>query len=86
MPTLRVWILTDDSAQEKWKEFTRKLEEKISLQIADGYGRLGFSFSYGTLALLIKERLQKYSSQPAHHRVLLRGNLRMMFNEVETTA
>jgi len=50
MPTRRVWILTDDSAQEKWKGFAWKLEEEISLQIADGYGRLGFSFSYGTLA------------------------------------
>jgi hypothetical protein len=63
-----------------------EIGREISLQVTDGYGRLGFSFSYGTLALLIKERLQKYSSQPAHHRVLLRGNLRMMFNEVETTA
>ena len=50
MPTLRVWILTDDSAQEKWKGICMEIGREISLQIADGYGRLGFSFSYGTLA------------------------------------
>jgi len=36
--------------RKKGKVFTRKLEEKTSLQVTGGYGRLGFSFSYGTLA------------------------------------
>jgi hypothetical protein len=39
-----------------------EIGRQISLQVTDGYGRLGFSISYGTLAMLIKERLQKYSS------------------------
>ena len=39
-----------ESQDKKGKGFTRKLEEKISLQVTEGCGRLGFSFSYGTLA------------------------------------
>ena len=66
MPTLRVWILTDDSAQEKWKGFTRKLEEKLACRLPMGTDVWAFHFLRNS-CLLIKERRQKYSSQPAHH-------------------
>ena len=72
MPTREFGFLQMIQHRKKGKGFARKLEEKISLQVTDGYGRLGFSFSYGTL-LLIKERLQKYYSQAAHHSDLYEG-------------
>ena len=77
MPTRRVWIITDDSAQEKWKGFAWKLEERISLQVADGCGRLGFSFSYGTLCLLIKRTNSKILCLITPIITFHKGNLRI---------
>jgi len=48
--------------RKKGKDLHGIIGREISLQVTDGCGRLGFSFSYRNSCLLIKERHQKYSS------------------------
>jgi len=62
-----------------------EIGREISVRVTDGVRTFGLFIFLRNSCLLIKERLQKYSSKPAHHSILYQGNLRMMFNEMETT-